>query len=342
MIAQLNRNGRRITLRWTFAVAAAWCLAPLQGQEPAPQMSDEDVVHIGIVANAMVPYWFAAKIGAERAAREFGCSVVFTAPARGTVEKQNALIDRLIGQGINGLLFSAIDPDGITPNIRKAAALRINCITLDSDAPRSGRLLYIGTNNYEAGRLAARQMVRLLPNGGDVVVFTGNLTARNATERIRGFEEVAGRAGLRIVDRFSDDLDQEQAVENTRLALEKYPNLDGIFGVYSYNGPAAAAVLQSMQDIMMVKKVRIVCFDTEPMTIEMLRQGLIDATIAQKPYNMGYIGVRWLYRMAVDGVERTLERAPKDRFIDTGCEVITADNLDQYLKSLEKIGIKSQ
>ena len=95
-----------------------------------------------------------------------------------------------------------------------------------------------------------------------------------------------------------------------------------------------------------VGKVKIVCFDTTPDILQYVKEGVIQATMGQRPYMMGYLSVTVLYLMNKIGVQNTLMMLPKvkvdgkvDYVIDTGVDVVTPENLDEYLKKMEELGI---
>jgi len=99
----------------------------------------------------------------------------------------------------------------------------------------------------------------------------------------------------------------------------------------SYNGPAIAAAVQEAKKH---DKIKIVCFDAEPITLQYLKTGDIDATIVQKPYEFGYQSVKVLHDMIKFGIDSTLATLPQDRIIDTGVEVVTPKNLEDYQKKI--------
>ena len=109
-------------------------------------------------------------------------------------------------------------------------------------------------------------------------------------------------------------------------------------GLWSYNGPAIAAAVKEAKKH---DKIKVLCFDAEPITLQYLKSGDIDATVVQKPYQFGYLSVKVLHDMLTLGVDSTLAGLPQDRIIDTGVEVVTPATLDAYNKELEQLGIKS-
>ena len=296
-------------------------------------------VKIGIVTNAVAPFWNAMVVGMQHAEREWGCDASWAGPPTGQVVEQKRLIESMVAKGVDGLSVSPIDPESMGPALDEVAAEGVHVITMDSDAANSKRLLYIGTNNYNAGREAGRQAVKLLgPDGGKVVAFVGNMAAQNAQDRLKGFKDATKDHKIEVVEVREDQTDQNRARRNVEEILQAYPKIDLLLGLWAYNGPAIVAALK---DAGKRDAVRVVSFDAEPATLEYLKKGELEVTIVQKPYLFGYLSVAVLYSMRAQGVEATLKLLPENRIVDTGVEAITPANVQEYLQRLAKLGIQS-
>jgi ribose transport system substrate-binding protein len=151
-------------------------------------------------------------------------------------------------------------------------------ITQDSDAPQSDRACYIGTDNIAAGRQAGGLIREALPDGGKIMIFVGNLDVRNAQERYQGIKEALQGSKVEIVDVRTDETDRVRAKSNAADALIKYPDIAGLVGLWSYNGPA---ILNAVTDAGKVGHVKIVCFDEEDPTLAGVKDGAIYATVVQ-------------------------------------------------------------
>lgn len=302
---------------------------------------------LGIVVNSVAPYWTVTQIGSQRAAAELGAPVTFNAPIRpGDQQAQASLVKSLIDQGYKGVSISVIDPDSMTPLISQGSGSQVNFITIDSDAPDSGRLLYLGTNNYRAGFMAGTELVKILGSGGGRVVgLVGLSTAQNAIDRIQGIKDAIKGTGVTLEEVIADNIDAAKALNNAETALEDYPDLAAFIGIYAFDGPAAG---QALRVAGKVGAVKIVAFDMQPETIKLLRAGVISTAIVQRPYYMGYLSVYILYAMSVLGPDETIRLlepylvGEKKNVIDTDVDIVTTDTLAQYLEYLESIGIKSQ
>jgi len=304
-------------------------------QKPAKQ------VRIGIVTNAVAPFWNPMVKGMERAAAALGCEASWRGPAKAQVSEQRRLLEDYVSQGVDGIAVSPIDSRAIAPVIDEIQKKGILVLTMDSDIPESTRRAYIGTNNYKAGLAAGEAALKVLGDkakGAEVVAFVGTLSAENARERLRGFKEATAKAGLGVVDVKQDQTDKAKARKNAEDAIQAYPKAAAFLGLWSYNGPAIAEAVKAAGKR---PGMKVICFDAEPQTLQHLQAGEVDATVVQKPYLFGYLSVMLLYNMKVCGVDETKAALPPNGIVDTGVEVITPATVKQYQEGLKKLGIES-
>lgn len=306
-----------------------------------------DETPLGIVANSVTAFWTAAQIGAQRASSEIGAPTIFTAPIKpGNKVVQGNLVKSFIDEGYKGIAISVIDPMAITPIMREGIDKHINFICIDSDAPGSGRRMYIGTNNYDGGFAAGKELVRLLGDkGGSVVGLVGLTDAPNAVDRIRGIKDAIKETNVTLVEVMSDGIDATKALDNAEAAIDKYPDLAAFVGIYAFNGPAAGQALRVSGK---VGKIKIVAFDMLPETIRLVQDGVISTAIVQRPYYWGYLSTYVLYAMEVLGPDETMSllapylEGEHHDILDTKVDVVGTESLSEYLDYLESIGIKSQ
>ena len=176
-----------------------------------------------------------------------------------------------------------------------AAAKRTLVFTQDSDAPDSARTCYIGTDNLAAGRQAGQLIREAIPEGGAIMMFVGKLDARNAQERVQGIKEVLAGSNIRVLDVRTDDVDDVRAKANAADTLVRYPDIKGMVGLWSYNGPA---ILNAVREAGKVGRVRIITFDEADETLAGIKDGGIHATVVQQPYEFGYQAIRRMAQAA--------------------------------------------
>jgi len=240
---------------------------------------------LAFVTNNASDFWTIARKGTEKAAKEIpDIDVEFRITSDGTAAEQQRVVDDLLAKGVNGIAISPVDPANQTPMLNKAASQAL-VVTQDSDAPTSNRTCYIGTDNVEAGRQAGKLLKEALPNGGKVMVFVGVLDAENAKQRFAGLKEAVAGSNINILDVRTDNTDRVRAKSNAADTLVNNPDLAGMVGLWSYNGPA---ILSAVKEANKVDKVKIVAFDEEDETLGGIRDGAIYATVVQQPFEFGY------------------------------------------------------
>ncbi len=284
---------------------------------------------LAFVSNNVAQYWNYAHAGIRKFEKKTGVQVSLKEPRTGTVAEQDSILEDLASAGYNGVAVSVISPhDQVAELNRIAQHMKLICV--DSDSPQSHRIMYIGTNNYNAGKLMGKQIVKLLPHGGQMAVFVGTFAADNARQRLNGIlHEIKGKH-IRIVAKKEDQTDAGKAENNAEDVLVTFPHINLLCGLYSYNGPAIAMALKSAHD---KGKVKAVVFDQEPQTLRAIQEGYINCTIVQNPVMEGYLSCVWLKRLCLNNHVAL----PKSKHVDTGVEAVDAKNLASYRKKLAKM-----
>jgi len=267
-------------------------------------------------------YWAATEKGLRDAVAEEGVDGLFVGPETIDVARQIAIMEGLIARRVAGIAIAPNDPTAVIPVINRAVDSGIPVVTLDSDAPDSKRLAYVGTVNTEAGKLAGGLLAEYIGGNGTVAISTGGLGSLNLNERVAGFREAIGHyPGITEVAFQTNNDDEEQATTVAESILSRFPDLTAFFGANASGGPGAARAVKQAGK---VGQVTIVGFDDTPICLQFIKEGVIKATVAQRPREMGYRAIKILVQ-ANRGVR------PESEIIDTGVTVITADNIDQFL-----------
>jgi ribose transport system substrate-binding protein len=319
-----------------FALAAlAGCKADGAKQTGAQVEADEapkqKPVKLAFVTNNASEFWKIAQAGVKKYEKESKVQVDVILPD-GTVADQNKKLEELASQNYDGIAVSAIAPADQVKKLNEVAE-KTHLITFDSDAPASNRLLYIGTNNFEAGKALGEQIVELLPEGGKMAVFVGTLSADNAKQRLQGIEAAIDGHEIEIVDKREDQTDRAKAQSNVEDIINAHSDLDLVAGLWSYNGPAIALAIDRLgkQDA-----VKAAAFDEEEETLKAIEKGTIAATVVQKPFQFGYLASKWMHELATDE-KAAKAKLPKDGVIDTGVDVITKENVAEFKAKLAEL-----
>jgi len=332
MNQRLRRGLRASVWPGALLLALSMALTACQRQQaptpvtltPAPAS-----LKLAFVTNSTSEFWRLAAAGIRQYERESGVQVDIKLPPSGALEEQNQTLDNLVSQGYDAIAVSAIAPDDQV-RILNRVALRSVLLTFDSDSPKSNRLLYIGTNNFEAGKALGSQIVKLLPKGGKIAIFVGTLSADNAQQRIKGLQAAIDGHHISVVDTREDNTDRAKARANVEDILNAHHDLNLVAGIYSYNGPAIAAAIEALGA---KGRVKAAVFDEEEGTLTGIANGTISVTVVQKPYQFGYLASQWMHQL-VSHPAQARAKIPDNRSIDTGVEIIDASNVAEFRRTL--------
>jgi ribose transport system substrate-binding protein len=285
---------------------------------------------LAFVTNNPSEFWVLARKGTEKAAKEIpNIEVDFKIPADGTAAEQQRIVDDLLARGVHGIAISPVDPKNQQQMINSAAGKTL-VVTQDSDAPDSNRTCYIGTDNVGAGRQAGELLKEALPQGGKIMVFVGVLDAANAQQRYQGLKEALAGSNIQIIDVRTDNTDRVRAKANAADTLVNNPDIAGMVGLWSYNGPA---ILSAVKEANKVDKVKIVAFDEEEPTLTGIKAGEIYGTIVQQPFEFGYRSMELMAKI-LNG-DRSQIPASKQIFVPT--LALKKDNVEEFIKKINEL-----
>ena len=282
------------------------------------------------VTNNSSDFWNIAEKGVRKAEKELGVKAVVMRPLKTEVGEQQRFIEDILVQGFDGMSIAPISPDPMTPLLDRVAE-KMPVVCFDGDAAKSKRKVYVGTNNVEAGHAAGEAAIKALKaagvSKGKVAIFVGRIEMQNAIDRKQGVDETLGKQpGIEILPIFLDHADRSKAKKNVEDALARYPDLVLTIGLWSYNGPC---MLDAVRASTRAKKPVIVAFDEEEETLKGVQDGMISATIVQRPFQFGYQSMKALKDLK-DG------KTPP-AIIDTGITTVTKENLTQFWTELREL-----
>jgi ribose transport system substrate-binding protein len=312
------------------------CLTPifaLLSCGGSPHESEEHYVFIA--ANIQVPYWESAAAGFNKAGDELKVKTDFTGPKSYDAKAEREAIDDAVKGNASGILIAVTDAAVLRPSINQAIAHGIPVITLDSDAPDSKRLFFIGTNNYQVGFNGGKRLARELHGKGNVVVFT--MPAQpNLQDRLRGYKDALASTAIKITREVDIQGDPRIAFDTTTQIIGKEKDkVDAFVCLEAQSGKEVAEVLDRYH----VKGKVVMAMDTDPDTLEWIQKDGIVATIAQKPYSMAFVGLQMLDNLhhhkpaALDEDWLKDSFAPIPSFVDTGSALIDKNNVASFLQA---------
>lgn len=294
-------------------------------------------VYYLIASDMALPYWQTAAAGFNKAAAQYKVTARVAGPDGHDSQAELAALHQAIAAKPSGILISAADAAVLQPEINAAISAGVPVITVDSDAPGSRRLYFIGTNNREAGRLGGQRVVQKLGGRGNVVFFT-LADQTNTEERLLGYKDIfAGQPDIHIVDVVDIKGDVRKAFDWSQeaMALTGPKKIDAFISLESASSKAVADVLKRAN----ATDRLLVGWDVNPDTLDEIKSGVIDSTVAQKPFTMGYVGLKALDEI-FHAPPKQLDKgfavdsfSPYPVFVDTGTSLVDKVNVDLYLAS---------
>lgn len=297
---------------------------------------DSSEYYVLVSANLQVPYWKVAGAGFSKAAAEFAVRSDFSGPQTYDPKAERDALDQAVQKKATGILLAVTDPALLKDSIDKAVAAGIPVITMDSDAPASKRLFFIGTNNYQAGFTGGQRLAQELKGKGNVVVFSMP-DQSNLQDRLRGYKDALAKTPeIRITRVVDIQGDPRIAFDTTtQIVGKERDKVDAFVALEAQSGKEIAGVLNSYH---VTGKV-VMAMDTDQETLDLIQKGSIAATIAQKPYSMAFVGMQMLdnlYHHKPSSLDKDWAKdsfAPIPSFVDTGSALIDKSNVDAFVQA---------
>src|ERR1700730_14940886 len=289
-----------------------------------------------MATNIDLPYWREAQAGFLDAAKTLGVKGELIGPTKYDPSGEVGMFRQVVEQHPAGICLSAALPEIFHAEIDKAVGQGIPVICVDADVPHSKRVLYIGTDNFKAGREGMKRIAALVPGRGNIVVITIS-GQNNLDDRVAGVADaLANFPGFKLTKILDDKGDARSAFDQVSELIQKKEKVDGVICLEATGGSGAAEAVHRFN---MESKVKVVAFDNDPETLDWIDRGVISATITQKPYVMSYYGLKFLDDLHHNAVHqfkdwRTALAAPTPTSVDTGTVVVDKSNLNVYREAL--------
>lgn len=272
-------------------------------------------------------YWGNLKTGAETAAREFNVDIIHYAPG----SEEDALGQlKLINQAlyedkVEALVLSACDYKALVEITEKAYDMGIPVIVIDSEVATEKIHSYIATDNLKAGEMAGAVLIDIAGENSNIAIMSFIKGSRNAEQREKGLERVISKyPGINVVSKAYCMSDAKRAYTLTKDILVENEDIDAIVAL---NEVASVGVAQAVEDMKLQGRVKIIAFESTLQEIDFIEKGIIQTTIVQNPFSMGYLGVK----SAVDVMNGG--RVERRKYLET--KVINKENM--YLPENQKL-----
>jgi ribose transport system substrate-binding protein len=320
-------NRTRTTALAAIALLALAFTLPASAQSPG---ASAEVMDPGAAAGAKIlvdmkgpgggnPFWALVQQGAEETGAMWNVDVTVNAPPQESdVQSQVTQIEDAITQGFQGIAIAPTDPAALEPVLQQAIDAGIKVVFIDTKGSNEG-VTFIGTDNEAGAALAARYLCDNVPAGGKVAILQGLVTQSTGQARAQGSHDGLTACGLNLVAEVPAEWDTAKGQAATEDILTGNPDLAGLF---ASNDNMALGAVEALRAQDKLDQVIVVGFDANPNAADAILAGDMEATVAQFPYNMGKFGVESLIKL--------LNGETLDPVIDTGTELVTAENAANY------------
>ena len=324
---------RRTTLSLALGAALAVAL---------PAVHAQDVPRVAFVPQLVgIPYFNAMEEGGNRAAEDLGVEFVYTGPVDSNPVDQLQIVQSLINQGVEAVSVSVLDASSIAPVVEAAEARGTTLFTSDSDAPDSGRAVYVAQASDEGlGHTLIDELVARAGEDATIGIVSGEATATNLNAWIGFMQERAAAEypDVTLLEPQYAGGTAQRAAQISRDLMSANPDLDGLIAVASNTCPGVAQAIESANR---VGEVIGTGYCSPNTARSYLKSGAFGFTVLWDPAALGYLTV-WAGKRLIDGegfeasndVEGLEDPATYDA--DTGVlllgppAVFTADNVDEY------------
>ena len=315
-----------LSLLGASAAVAGTSLRPFIA--PAHAAGEGKKIKIGFLPGVVDPFYQVMQVGVETAAKDLGLEVVTQIPQTWGVDVQTPILDAMVARGdLNYLITAPTDKDQMVGPLKAAVDAGIKVITVDTflgdgdyvKGPVTFPISYIGSDNVEGGRISARGLAKAIGGKGAVYINSTNPNVSSVEGREKGSKEVMEKefSGIKVLGPDYNLDDMNKAQQQTAAVLEREQNLGGVFGtnVFSAQGAGTAVVNAGLGG-----HVQVVAYDATKAAIELMNNGVVTLVLAQKPFDMGYMGVEFAQADAT-GVTSLPRR------VQTGFAIIDKDNV---------------
>jgi len=296
----------------------------------ACKQSSENKIVISVIPKGSTHiFWQSIHAGALKAGNELGVEISWVGPEKEDDRQQQiALIDNQVMNQVSGIVVAPIDDMALRRPVRSAVERGVPVVIIDSDLKDSEDVYtsFIATDNKEGGRIAGRELSRLLEGRGKVIVLRESEGAGSTQARADGFvEAVTKNSEIQVVmnDQYVG-VTKTLAQQSSENILLRFTNTSGeltIDGVFCPNEATTYGMLQALRRKRLTKKIQFIGFDSSRPIIEGLQNGEIQGLVVQNPFKMGYQGVKTLVE--------SLKGKNVDKKMDTGVLLVTDVNLNQ-------------
>ncbi|HUL72981.1 MAG TPA: sugar-binding protein [Vicinamibacterales bacterium] len=313
-------------MRRVLGVSVIACAVAVACGGGTSQPAGPKTLRFALIPKALdIPVFDYANKGAQREAKALGnIEVIYRGPDHSDELKQKEVLESFISQKVDGIAISVLNADFLSSTIDKAIDAGIPVVTWDSDAPKSKRIAFYGVDDFKSGQIMGEETAKLL-GGKGTVAFITSLGANNLARRLDGAKDALAKyPGIKILETYDTKEDGVRCAEIIASATNRYPTLGAWISVGGWPVFTANALTP------VPATTKVISFDTNPPAPDLLKAGKVQVLLGQKYFGWGSETVKLLVDI-ING------KRPANPIIDSGVDVVTKDNVDQYIADWTKL-----
>jgi ribose transport system substrate-binding protein len=273
-------------------------------------------------------FWKSINAGAKKAEQELkaegvNVQIIWKGPLKeDDREQQIQVVENFVAQRVSGIVLAPLDRKGLVAPVETATRGKIPVVIIDSGLESKSPASFVSTDNKEGGRIAARNLGKMLGGKGNVILLRYAVGSASTELREEGFLEVM-KKDFPAIKLISTDQHAGATRDSAKRTAENLLNRFGrqVNGVFASNESGAAGMLLALRDAGLAGgKVKFVAFDSGETLNAGLKAGDIQGMVVQNPLNMGYLGVKTMVAV--------LQGKKVEPVIDTGVGFVTKENFD--------------
>lgn len=285
--------------------------------------------------NAVHPYMSEVRGGVEAFVKDSGVGAYCTLGQEWTQDNQNVNVEALSTQGYKAFSLYPGDPAGANGLFRLLKRRGQHVVAFGAEPALPTPVAFtVATDIKAAAMTATEELIRLTGGRGKILNLLEAVTDVNTRKRDEGIREVVARhPGVEIIQTLSDMMQMGEATTKIQSALAaRAGEVDGIIATGFNPTVAAASILSEWHKDPQHKRIRFIGIDTDATVLRAIREGAIDATVAQNPFGHGYLSCTIL-KLLIEGWTPRRDY----QFINAGIVVVTRANLDSYPADIRKV-----
>ena len=290
--------------------------------ESVKEKKKQNVIGV-VMKSSSSEYWMSVRSGMEAASRKYGMKVIIMSPnSELDNDVQTRQVEKLIDRSVDALAISPIDSYDLPDYMNTIEEQKIPTVTFDTGF-EGDNLPYIGIDNKKTGYLLAQKMAEQMNHQGNVGIIAGDLKQSGHRNRVEGFKAYMMENEPDITISFVESgySNLQMSEKKVTTLLQEYPEVTGIFAT-------SAVTALGFADVESASGIKIATVDEQKDSLEALENGKISVLAAQSGYEIGYETIHHVYNMLYENEEA------KDYFLEA--EILTKDNLEEYLNASEK------